>query len=301
MSTVSNDQSTSLAEGLSVGEAQGTAVNAGVNDLKDLRSRNWGDAIGRFLHRAISGRKPRLIPMFRESSRPHFLTVGSTLRMCDGNSIVWGSGFLCDDDGLGLLHWGQARNECLRPPMRVLAVRGPLTREKLRCMGVACPSVFGDPVLLMPKLYKPPRRAKYRLGIVPHWTERGLPVVQKLQREEGVKVIDIVFSRFSRSDYAVYFRFIDDICSCEKVLSSSLHGIVTADAYGVPAHWIKLADKRGYEDFKYRDYFATVGRTGFEAIAVTEDTTYKRLIETFPAYNLKLSVSALWDSCPFRQ
>ncbi len=221
--------------------------------------------------------------------------------MCDSNSIVWGSGFLSDDDALGLLHWGKARNECLRPPLKVLAVRGPLTREKLRCMGVPCPHVFGDPALLMPMFYAPPRRKEYQLGVVPHWTERGLPAVQKLQREEGVKLIDTVFSRFSCSDHARYFRFIDDICSCERIVSSSLHGIVTADAYGIPANWIRLTHARDGEVFKYRDYFAAAGRARCEAIPVTEDTTYKALRQVFPAYTLKLDVSALWDVCPFRQ
>ena len=42
------------------------------------------------------------------------------------------------------------------------------------------------------------------------------------------------------------------------MLSSSLHGLVVADAFGIPARYVRLCD---YEPlFKYRDHYAGTGR-----------------------------------------
>ena len=55
-----------------------------------------------------------------------------------------------------------------------------------------------------------------------------------------------------------YKSVIDKIVSCEVVYSSSLHGIILAESYGVPAVFF-----RGIHpiiDFKYKDYYASTGR-----------------------------------------
>ena len=51
-------------------------------------------------------------------------------------------------------------------PQKVLAVRGPLSRNYLLENGVDCPDVYGDPALLFPKYYKPHIYKKYKLGII---------------------------------------------------------------------------------------------------------------------------------------
>ena len=53
--------------------------------------------------------------------------------------------------------------------------------------------------------------------------------------------------------------FIDEIISKELIVSSSLHGIILAEAYGVPA--VLLADNRkNFDLFKYRDWYESTGR-----------------------------------------
>lgn len=61
---------------------------------------------------------------------------------------------------------------------------------------------------------------------------------------------------------------IDDICKCDYILSTSLHGIIVAHAYNIPCIWIK----KGYihtDGIKFNDYFSSVDiplYNGFEDI-----------------------------------
>lgn len=59
---------------------------------------------------------------------------------------------------------------------------------------------------------------------------------------------------------------ITEICSCKKILSTSLHGIIVAQAYNIPALWIKKNDI-GTDGFKFYDYFSSVGITQYEGFS----------------------------------
>ena len=58
-----------------------------------------------------------------------------------------------------------------------------------------------------------------------------------------------------------YKEVIDEILKCNKIVSSSLHGIVLAEAYGIPAKWEKYSDDVLGNGFKFRDYLSGTGRT----------------------------------------
>jgi len=47
------------------------------------------------------------------------------------------------------------------------------------------------------------------------------------------------------------------LLDCGLVLSSSLHGLIFAEAFGVPARWLQLRGSAHSEGwFKYVDYFS---------------------------------------------
>lgn len=50
---------------------------------------------------------------------------------------------------------------------------------------------------------------------------------------------------------------IEDIVSCEYILSTSLHGIIVAHTYGVKALWIKKGNIQT-DGIKFDDYFSSV-------------------------------------------
>ncbi len=96
-----------------------------------------------------------------------------------------------------------------------------------------------------------------------------------------------------------YKSVINEIVSSEIVYSSSLHGIILAETYGVPAVFFRGLENK--IDFKYNDWYYSTGRynvnlneTFEEAFASTPPTLpelsslQKGLLETFP-YDL-------WDS-----
>jgi pyruvyltransferase len=114
-------------------------------------------------------------------------------------------------------------------------------------LGHKCPEVYGDPGILMPLIYQPDNVEKtHDYMVIPQYTSEN----------EVRKYIpgDMIIS-MNTNDYK---SVIDKIVSSKKVYSSSLHGIILAEAYGVPAVFF-----RGIHpiiDFKYKDYYASTGR-----------------------------------------
>jgi hypothetical protein len=137
------------------------------------------------------------------------------------------------------------RNEWADPRADWSFVRGPLTRANVLKHGGACPTVYGDPALLLP-LFCPASEKVHKVGLVPHYQDYA-----KLRRYgDSMPVIDVV-----NKDALATAR---QISACEKIISTSLHGIIAAHAYGIPAAYV-VASKLHGDGTKFDDYYASVG------------------------------------------
>jgi len=174
---------------------------------------NFGDALSPLICECLAGRPI----VYAARWWCDLVAVGSLLhRFREGYLLprvhVWGTGFIKE-----------------RLPRRdrfyYHAVRGPLRAQIIQGRSI---TTFGDPVLLVdllwPELKKTPKR--HRVGLVPHYMDRTDPRVETLANSlPGCTVINVF-------DAAV--RVLRQIAACERILSSSLHGLVAADALGIP-------------------------------------------------------------------
>lgn len=119
---------------------------------------------------------------------------------------------------------------------RVLALRGVLTAEGSR----ATCDLLADPVLLAAD-WAPSVAQDIPLGAIPHYVDRrGFGDAHRIDIMAGVETVIAAVAR------------------CEKVVSSSLHGLVLADALGIPNRWEPHPGVLG-EGFKFRDYVSAYG------------------------------------------
>ncbi len=198
---------------------------------------NFGDLLGPWLVGRMTGSAVQAA----KGSRPHFVTVGSIIGRSTAESVVWGSG-----------SFGSERNSAFPPKARYTAVRGPLTRSRLMDLGMDCPEVYGDPALLAPMYFAPEVPVTHRIGVIVRHSENRW---RQLDLGDGVTLID-----FSTEDVDGTIR---QILACEQILSSSLHGLVIADAYDIPNAWLASDRSLGGSrpnggEYKYLDYFASV-------------------------------------------
>jgi pyruvyltransferase len=136
------------------------------------------------------------------------------------------------------------------PNATIWAVRGELTRERT---GASKETVLGDPGLLSSSLLKERQIRRYALGVVPHYVDHNDPRIAMIKKQFGS---DVLIINVKRKPVAV----LEDIDQCDCILSSSLHGLIAADAFDIPNAWMYLSDRVVGKGFKFRDYFSATGR-----------------------------------------
>lgn len=183
----------------------------------------------------------------------HLYAIGSILPGYQ-DAVVWGSGFGYEKPR----RWYSPiycflHKHCHRIDVR--AVRGLETRRILLQMGISCPEIYGDPAVLMPLFYKGngPQGIKDYV-VVPHYS-----------RLEEFRDAGHLLSTITRD----YRKFIDSLLEARLVISSSLHGIILAEAYGIPA--VMLCDTPSEDITKYKDWYYSTGRTEFPVARSVEN------------------------------
>lgn len=246
---------------------------------------NFGDLLSPWLVTKLTGIETKLVRVGTEPNKkllkkPTYISTGSILSRAQDTSIVWGSG------SFGTEQSGQISNNA-----KYHAVRGPLTRCLVQNNGVSCPAVYGDPALLSPLVYNPEVKVEHEVGVVLRWSEKEWLNVKP---GKGVKLIDLGTGDIE--------RVIREMKSCKAIITSSLHGLIIADTYGIPNAWLSSKTPKGGE-FKFFDYFLSVDKVRYgqtyDVKRLGLDVSVLHEHFDFDGRPIKFDAVALLRACPF--
>lgn len=206
------------------------------------RINNFGDLIGPVIVDELLRRSG-----FANTGSGRIVTVGSIMHLTRPGDVVWGTGVNGKQAGLGAA-----------PHLDVRAVRGPRTRERLLDAGVSrVPQVYGDPALLWGRfwpreLYLAASDDRHAVTVIPNFND---------------------WPYLRDADHAVdprghLYALVGRIARSELVVGSSLHGIILAEAFGVPARLVVSASE---PMLKYADYYEGTGRPQFAPAATVRE------------------------------
>lgn len=211
--------------------------------------------------------------------------IGSILHKYNRKNVyVWGS-------GIGHIDW-KIDNA------NFTAVRGVYTQKKLTDLGYIAPSIIGDPALLLPLLISKSKK-KYKFGVIPHY-------VQFDDVKNNYKSpIDSIIINMKEDIYSVT----DKISSSDFVISSSLHGLIVAHSYNIPALWVNFDsnNKLAGDNVKFKDYFSSVGIEAYSPIYIQtlepsflENIKYEHHNKLYINFDLRKIQIELLKVAPFR-
>lgn len=210
---------------------------------------NWGDNFTNYLLRKIYGLELTFFePSDADPRTADVFGIGSVLEYVpDGfKGHVLGSGFMFDESRRDF------RSACVH------ILRGKLTR--MRC-AIDQEPVLGDLGLLADLFVSADVPKEYEYGIIPHYVDRDDADVVRWSRFDEALVIDIRCG---------IRNVLKQTASCKRVVSSSLHGLVVADALNVPNQWVRFSEKVNGGRFKFLDYYSVFDEDPVPAIAIAE-------------------------------
>lgn len=234
---------------------------------------NFGDYLSLKLVERIVGKPVKIIKENPQSKVKKFLAVGSIISFAKNNDVVWGSGV--NGKNLNPKNYKFSK-------LDIRSVRGPLTKDFLnQHLNIKCPEVYGDPVLLFPYFFpefKKSENPKYDYIIIPHYSEKSF------------------FPR-TLSGNIVYptdpwQQIIKKVINSKFVISSSLHGVIIAEAFGIPARLLKITDNEPI--FKFADYYLGTNRPNFQYATSVEEAL---LMGGEPPFECDLQ--KLYEAFPF--
>jgi pyruvyltransferase len=188
-------------------------------------TRNFGDVLPLPILEHVTGKRPRRAD---RSETGKVVSVGSVLPVMRPGDWVWGTGTQTD------------RRYSARETT-FLAVRGPLTRAAID--GAHVPEIYGDPALLLPDMYTPDVTRRHSVGILAHYMDHSAAAAK---HPDALNI-------WMKGPWRTIIR---KALSCERIIATSLHGIVIADAYNIPVTWHgSYSGKIASTSMKFQDYF----------------------------------------------
>lgn len=206
---------------------------------------NFGDLLSPILLEVLAARRV----VFAGVHRCEALVIGSIIERYARHAwrrrfvlnarpvLIWGTGTIKSGGAVPL------------GPARVFSVRGVHTRDRL---GLPVSTPLGDPGLLVDLLIGEKRPAKaWRWGIIPHVNDREDPRFADLAKAtQGATLIDV-----GDPDVRAVAR---KIAACDFVASSSLHGLIAADSFGIPNMRLVAGHRIRGGNWKFDDYVSAV-------------------------------------------
>lgn len=177
--------------------------------------------------------------------------------------------------GAGLIYPIPLRASC---NINVIGLRGMLSAEALN----VDPVFLGDPGIIVDGIYEDidSDHKKNVIGLVPHYNDQSDPIFLELVKSHPDHIVMIDVRESPRA-------VCDNISKCEYVIASSLHGLIVALSFGIPAAGVFLSAEVMGNGFKFYDfiscfkdksYFPLVNLTGYETI-----TEIKKMIPDVPS------------------
>ncbi|MFJ2617865.1 polysaccharide pyruvyl transferase family protein [Glutamicibacter sp. NPDC087344] len=212
---------------------------------------NFGDLIGPMLVGSITGRP---VKNMKDSDMQGstLVTVGSVLNLMERERIdIWGTGLIAP------LHSKSIANLSRVNPRQIHAVRGWRTYKELtQKMGWVVPRVFGDPALLLPRFYRPSADKASDTTVIPHY----MHAKYFTDMSQDLHVVNVE---------STAEEVISVIANSRNVVSTSLHGIIVAQAYGIPWTWLRIEDQvLAGDQFKFEDFFSVIDRDSVSSFSI---------------------------------
>lgn len=234
------------------------------------RVRNLGDCYGPVLTAAFTGERIGFASNISPLRR--MITVGTIGQLQKAGTVdVWGAGFA----GPRGTEFSIASNYVKPPLVRFVphAARGPFSRQLLVDAGYDVPEIFGDPALMLDRLWPAGEVEKrWDLGVVLHMSENDQQFERYTVPDElagSVKVFTTAIDR--EGGVAAVQAKVRELQSCRRILSTGLHALVLAEAGNIPcAHFdihdgvsgrIRVDDASVPLDHRMRDFYAGCGES----------------------------------------
>jgi hypothetical protein len=257
-------------------DAHGTVPLAWAATSEQIPYPNLGDALSAVIVSCMTG-----LPLQRRNFDDHgerLVAVG-TIGHAQRNGIVhlWGTALdprrNAFDASLG--HFA------VPPDTRLVvhATRGRNTAAKLREVGVACPDAYGDPVWFLPRLVGHRKVApRWELGVILHITELEaatpeagvLAAYRRYEIPAPLAGMVRVISTYTAQGTEALLDKIDEIRSCRRIVSTSFHGLVIPETFGIPNMWfsthpggamlVDVDDMDVPMDHRVRDWYSGTSR-----------------------------------------
>lgn len=237
---------------------------------------NFGDELNTWIW-------PELAPgVFDDDPSVAFVGIGTILnKRLNGKfprTIVFGSG------------WGFFAPPLFDATWKVYCVRGEMTAK---AVGLPASCGIADPGILVNQVFKATGEKKFRFGFMPHVfevTNGGDEMFRRACEPLGIHLID---PRWEME------KVMEDITSCEVLITAAMHGSIAADAMRVP--WIPVVTNAGIPEFKWTDWCSSVGLR-YEPHKILR---FSRMNRYFAAYThiessiVRMRLSSIMKAKPF--